>query len=296
MLLDSPDEYSYVYKLFFEGISPSTLLFGSYEVIHCIHASDTSGVYLCKYTKENTLRVLKVSEKKSDNPISYHMISREISITTNISHPSILTPLESFEDDEFIAFAMPYLTGGTLEDLIIEDAGVLPLQRALETLRGIASGLSNLHDNEIVHSDIKPSNILLDKYLKPKICDFGLSSRVSEKPLPFEDSLVGTLDYIAPEYLIHGEVLPSIDVYSLGILACEILTGKNPLAGVETYDTLRKRLHNVTCNLSELNPYVPRHLEDTINQCLSYNPKDRPTSKDFKNLLSANLEDVFLAH
>ena len=265
MFLSCSDEYSYVYKLFFEGISPSTLLFGSYEVIHCIHASETSGVYLCKYTKENTLRVLKVSEKKSGNPIGYKMISREISITTNISHPSILTPLESFEDDEFIAFSMPYLTGGTLEDLIIDNVGVLPLQRALETLRGIASGLSNLHDNEIVHSDLKPSNILLDKHLKPRICDFGLSTKISEKPLPFQDSLVGTLDYIAPEYLIHGEVLPSVDVYSLGILACEILTGKNPLAGVETYDTLRRRLHNVIYNLSELNPYVPKHLEDIVN-------------------------------
>ena len=274
-------------RIFFQGLEPKNLLFGKYRILRCLHASDIAGVYLCQ-SPEYERVVLKISlAKHRADEQGQRILEREITLAKRISHKNVLSPIECYEDDEFFAFAMEYLPGGTLDDLIVEDVGIRPMQLSIENLRGIASGLTAIHKEGIVHGDIKPHNILLDNRLQPRIADFGLSCHCAEYPIPFEDCIVGTLNYLAPEYILNGETKPSGDLYSFGVLACEVFTGRNPSAGASVYDTLKRRMGVVNFKLSNWNPLIPKRVEEVIIACLSFKPEARPTAEEVLSLLSA---------
>ncbi|HQE17153.1 MAG TPA: serine/threonine-protein kinase, partial [Aggregatilineales bacterium] len=150
---------------------------------------------------------------------------RQVHLIASFSHPNIL-PLYRFgTSSEFYYFTMRYATGGSVTDLLRQ--GPLTVQHTLCLAADIVSALDYLHSQRIVHRDLKPSNILLDAEGRAYLTDFGLARRLTEDTLPLHTGR-GTTFYASPEQHSRGGLTPRSDIYSLGILLYEMLTGTLP--------------------------------------------------------------------
>lgn len=265
-------------RLFFEGLTIGTILFGRFKIRSLLESSEISAVYLCE-DKDTELVVLKIAtaaERVAQN--SRKLLEREIAFSKKINHKNVLSPISIHQDDEFIAFSMRYYEKGTLADLIVPNFGIVPAHEGLRMIIEIAEGISALHSKGITHRDIKPENILIDGALRPRIADFGLASFKNDQIFP--DCLVGTPDYLPPEYILDGKLDEKSDIYSFGVVAYQILTGELPYTGKDVFDTFSKKVRLDAHCPSTFNPVIPTKVNQIINRSLSRDPAKRPSIEE----------------
>src|SRR6185437_2876837 len=183
------------------------------------------------------------------------------------------------EDTYYIA--MEFLDGRTLKELVVS-RGAAPINVAIEYARQILSALRFAHRHGIVHRDIKPHNVLVDAEGRVKVTDFGIA-RAGTSQMTETGSIVGTAQYLSPEQARGGEVDPRSDLYSLGIVLYELLTGKTP------FEVAMKHLSTAPQPPSTLRPDVPPELDMVVLRALAKNPDDRYQSADE---MEADLERV----
>ncbi|MBW3541743.1 MAG: serine/threonine protein kinase, partial [Planctomycetes bacterium] len=197
---------------------------------------------------------------------------RGVSQCLNLKHPNLVTIFDIRRDadgDHWIV--MEYVTGRNLERIIHERPQGLPSQEVIEWLEGIAAGLAFLHDHGIVHRDLKPANIYReDNHVK--IGDVGLSKFISESRRNAQTQSVGTVYYMAPE-VAHGRYGHEVDIYALGVMLYEMLTGRVPFDGESTAEILMKHLSE-TPDLARL----PAELRPVIGRALEKDPLRRTPS------------------
>ena len=194
---------------------------------------------------------------------------RGVTHCLNLKHPNLvgLFDIRSDEnDDRWVV--MEYVSGESLEDAIDRNPNGIPLEEALHWMHGIAAGVAYLHDKGIVHRDLKPGNIFTDEHLV-KIGDYGLSKFISCSRRSGQTESVGTVHYMAPE-VANGRYGKEIDIYALGIIFCEILTGRVPFEGESIGEVLMKHL-TAEPDLSGLNP----PFRDAIEKALKKDPDER---------------------
>ena len=161
---------------------------------------------------------------------------REAKAAAALNHPNIVTVHEIGEHEGQVFIAMEYVEGRTLKELISGDLSPithhpLPITQVIEIASQIASGLAAAHAKGIVHRDVKPQNILVDRNNHVKILDFGLAKLKGVSPLTKESSTLGTVHYMSPEQTMGKEVDQRTDIWSLGVVLYEMLTGKLPFKG-----------------------------------------------------------------
>jgi serine/threonine-protein kinase len=149
----------------------------------------------------------------------------------------------------------------------------LPAPRVLALFRQICEGLAAAHDNGVIHRDLKPLNVLVDKNDNVFVADFGLA-------LSFEDvsataSIVGSPSYMSPEQVMGEPVDARTDIFSLGVVLYELLTGSTPYGGGSAHEIMQKRVHSQPRPWRELNPDVPSYLDGVLARCLARAPADR---------------------
>jgi eukaryotic-like serine/threonine-protein kinase len=169
---------------------------------------------------------------------------------------------------------MEYLAGGTLADRL--GKGRLPVEEALTIGSTLAKGLQVLHDNGVLHRDVKPTNIGFTGERAPKLLDFGLASLIDDTADPFE--LAGTPLYLAPELLAGEPPSPFSDLWSLALVLFEAIAGRHPLASSTVTGTLRAVASANIPALSTMNPDVPPSVDDLFGRLLARNPPKRPQS------------------
>src|SRR5436305_4184145 len=182
---------------------------------------------------------------------------------------------------------MEFLDGRTLKELIV-GRGAAPINVAIEYARQILSALRFAHRHGIVHRDIKPHNALVDGDGRVKVTDFGIA-RAGTSQMTETGSIVGTAQYLSPEQARGGEVDPRSDLYSLGIVLYELLTGKTPFEGDTPVEIAMKHLSAVPKPPSQLRPDVPPELDKVVLRALAKDPDDRYQSADE---MEADLERV----
>jgi len=200
---------------------------------------------------------------------------REAQTAAEIQHPNIVTIFEVSEHNKRHYFAMEYVDGEGLDRKI--RSNTMTAEQATGYLRTVAEAMAYAHDRGKLHRDLKPSNILIDARNQPKITDFGLSKRLQDdQKITLTGELLGTPGYMSPEQADEKNDLgPTSDVYSLGAVLYELLTGRPPFQAESLGDTLWMVRHKEPVEPSRLNPKTPRDLETVCLKCLQKDPQKR---------------------
>ncbi|WP_461091844.1 serine/threonine protein kinase [Spirosoma gilvum] len=209
----------------------------------------------------------------------------EALILARLNHPNIAVVYNFLQDGSDYFMAMEFVEGDSLEALI-RKAGALSATVAAEIVRQGLEGLSHAHRKGILHRDIKPANLMLTPEGTVKLMDFGIARVIGNQRLTQVNRIVGTLEYMAPE-LVQGEA-PSAasDIYAMGILLYELLSGKLPFASRTDYALMQAIVQEKPIALRKLNPQVPKELEAIVHKALDKNPAKRFTdAKEFQKAL-----------
>jgi serine/threonine-protein kinase len=261
--------------------SPSRADFGRYELLGELGRGGMGVVYKARQKDLDRLVALKMilaSHLASEEQV--RRFYAEAKAAAGLHHPHILQIYEVGEVHGQHYFAMEYVEGKSLADVLRE--GPLPSATAVSCLAAVARGVAHLHARGIVHRDVKPSNILLDRQDRPFLTDFGLVKRVaSESHLTNTGAIVGTPSYMAPEQAAgRADVGPLCDVYSLGAVLYELLTGRPPFRGENPMDTLVQVLESEATLPTQVRPGIPRELELICLKCLEKTPANRYPSAE----------------
>ncbi len=246
-----------------------------YEIIETIATGGMAVLYKAIQVSLNrTVVIKKLHPHLAADKNFVERFEREAAILGQMSHPNIVNIIDYFIKDEDYYIVLEYIEGFSLSDLIAKQ-GALPLSVAVYILQEMLRGLSYAHSNKVLHRDIKPDNIMVEKKSAMiKLTDFGLATGESFKDLTRPGGYIGTVAYLAPE-IIKGEK-PSIqsDIYSVGLTFCEMLTGINPMKGDSEYDVINKILYHKKIDL-DLPPTMPETVKDIFNKMIEFDKNKR---------------------
>lgn len=242
-----------------------------YQLQRLLARGGMSQVYLAFDTETQRTVAMKLVHKDAGDYCT--RFQREAQATAKLHHDHILPAFGYGEEDSWCYMAMPYIEGGTLKHRLSQ--GRLPLKEAEKLFTQLADAVQFAHDHGILHRDIKPSNILLRDSEHVYLTDFGLVRNVDEESsITGTGYVIGTPEYLAPEQIEHPAT-PSSDVYALGIVLYEMLTGRVPFKGSSPIGTCWKHLHEQPVAPSTLNPMIPAATETVILRALEKDPAHR---------------------
>ena len=266
----------------------SGALAGRYAVEREIGRGGMATVYLVVDLKHNRKVALKVLHPELAASVGHERFLREIEIVAGLTHPRILTLIDSGEADGLLYFVMPYVEGETLKDRLTRE-GALPIEESLRIAREVADALAYAHDRGVIHRDIKPSNILFEAG-HAVISDFGVARAVGaagEGDATATGLAVGTPKYMSPEQASAGEVDGRADVYALGCVLWEMLAGDAPFDGPTPHAILALKSSDSTPSLRVRRKSVPPEVEGVIAKAMAHQPADRYRSaRDFEQALA----------
>jgi len=254
--------------------------FGDYEILSTIARGGMGIVYKARQKKLN--RIVAVKMILSGQFAGKEEIERffvEAEAAAKLRHPNIVAVHEIGEWQGQHYFSMDFIDGKSLADLVREQP--LPPRRAAEFVSKIADTVQFAHEQGILHRDLKPSNVLVDNRGEPYITDFGLAKQLSDQSqLTVSGTVVGTPSYMPPEQASgHIEqVGPHSDIYSLGAILYELLTGRPPFRAATPFETIRQVLQDEPVSPRLINTSVPKDLETICLKCLQKEPARRYSS------------------
>jgi ABC-type branched-subunit amino acid transport system substrate-binding protein/predicted Ser/Thr protein kinase len=206
---------------------------------------------------------------------------REARAAARIKHPNIVTVYDVGQEQDQFYFVMEYLEGQTLGEYI-RQRGALPPKEVLAIMRPLADALDYAHHHGLVHRDIKPGNIMIGSGQRVTLTDFGIARAAEETRLTSTGMIMGTPEYMSPEQAWGDEVGPQTDLYSLAVVAYEMLSGRVPFSGTTPHAVLYKQIHEPPPPLRDSRPELPVGLEAVLARALDKAPDKRyATAKDF---------------
>jgi serine/threonine-protein kinase len=266
-----------------------TSLNGRYRLDAKVGAGGMSTVYRAfDMTLERPVAIKLLHREIAADSDQLERFRREARAVAQLSHPHIVTVIDAGEDDGRPYIVFEYVPGQTLKEAIRE-AGRLPVDEAVAYAIEIARALGCAHSNHIVHRDVKPQNVLIDAEGRAKVTDFGIARSLDEEGLTADGRVLGTTDYVSPEQALGHPCNGQSDLYSLGIVLYEMLTGEVPFKGENQVAVAMKHVREALPDVQKLRPEVSAALASVV---------DRATSKDLKRRygsdeeLIADLEDV----
>jgi eukaryotic-like serine/threonine-protein kinase len=256
-----------------------TLFDGRYRIQRKLGAGGMADVYLAEDQELGRRVAIKILNSRHGNDDQFiERFRREAKNAAALNHQNIVSIYDRGEAEDTYYIAMEYLDGRTLKELIV-GRGAAPINVAIEYARQILLALRFAHRHGIVHRDIKPHNVLVDGEGRVKVTDFGIA-RAGTSQMTETGSIVGTAQYLSPEQARGGEVDPRSDLYSLGVVLYELLTGKTPFDGETPVEIAMKHLSNTPQPPSKLRPDVPPELDMVVLRALAKNPNDRYQSAE----------------
>ena len=246
-----------------------------YEVIKSIGEGGTANVYLAYDTILDRRVAVKVLRGDLSNDEKFvRRFQREALSASSLSHPTIVEVYDVGEDNGIYYIVMEYIEGKTLKQLI-KKRGALTLSEAIDIMLQITDGISQAHDSYIIHRDLKPQNIMIKEDGSIKITDFGIAMALNSTQLTQTNSVMGSVHYLPPEQASgKGSTIRS-DIYSMGILFYEILTGNLPFKGENAVEIALKQMRDEIPSVRKKNPAIPQSVENVVLKATAKNPKNR---------------------
>lgn len=258
------------------SLQPGTVIAGRYEVVKCLGAGSMGLVYACRHRElSGHLVAAKVLfTEVAQDKVAAQRFKNEIFASYGVSHPNVVRAYEYIRDGDLIAYTMEFVGGGDLAERL-DKPEPLPISEIIRLLSQISSGVQAIHDAGIVHRDLKPENILLSKDGQVKIADFGIARTEKGPKLTEHGGVVGTIDYVSPEYMLESKVDWRSDIYAIGILGYEMITGEPPFRGESVYAAMTKRLKTDPTPPSVKRSDCPVELDNIILRAMRRVPEER---------------------
>ena len=254
--------------------------FGDYEILEKIAQGGMGVVYKARQLSLNRLVAVKmILTGPMAGETEIKRFQQEAEAAANLQHPNIVAIHEVGEHEGRHYFSMDFVDGQSLA--LMTKEGPMAAPRAAELVKTLAEAIQFAHQRGILHRDLKPHNVLIDSRGIPRITDFGLAKQVNQdSSLTMEGALMGTPSYMSPEQAAgrHDLLGPGSDVYSLGAILYELLTGQPPFRGKTPMETVRQVIDREPATPSKLNSKVPGDLETICRKCLEKKPDHRYSS------------------
>jgi len=252
---------------------------GRYKIIKKIGAGGMANVYLATdLILEREVAVKMMSLDFQEDKDSLRRFQREALSTTELTHPNIVNIYDVGEGDQPY-IVMEHVDGMDLKQYIRENHPI-PYQKAIDIMEQILNGIAYAHKNDVIHRDIKPHNILIDKDGNIKITDFGIAVALSQNSITQTNSLLGSVQYISPEQARGNVVTKQSDIYSLGIVLYELLTGTVPFEGESAVSIALKHFQTPIPSLREFDSRLPQPLENVVLKATAKEPRHRYATVD----------------
>jgi serine/threonine protein kinase len=250
---------------------------GRYRVDALIGEGAMGRVYKAFGPGDEAFALKLVKGEMGQDPIFRRRFDREVAAAAGVRHARLVPVLETGEHEGVPYMVQELVQGGSLADLL-SASGPLGLQAAVRLCREVADGLYALHQARLVHRDLKPGNILLDRDGSANITDFGLAKHHDASVLTKPGQAIGSLAYMAPEQIRGEEVSATTDVYALGCVMCECLSGRPPFADKQGMRVMWAHLHDDPPDPCADRSDAPSELGWAITRALEKEPEKRPPS------------------
>ena len=262
-----------------------------YEIIKTIGEGGMANVYLAEDTILERKVAIKVLRGDLSNDEKFiRRFKREALSVSNLSHPNIVEVYDVGEEDGNYYIVMEYIEGKTLKQLL-QKRGALTLTEVIDIMSQLTDGLAHAHEAYIIHRDIKPQNIMIEDNGRIKITDFGIAMALNSTQLTQTNSVMGSVHYLPPEQANGKGSTVKSDIYSLGILMYELLTGSVPFKGDTAVEIALKHMKEKIPSVRKQNPTIPQSVENIILKATAKNPKNRYDSvREMYNDLQTALE------
>lgn len=251
------------------------ILANRYELIQKIGTGGMAVVYQAYDTAlDRQVAVKLLRDEYVDNPDFIKQFQREAKAVAKLNHQNIVNIYDFGKSDDLMYLVMEYVNGCTLKELIAQH-GSLPIQQILDYSIQLCYGMAQAHSNNIVHKDIKPHNIMIDNNHIAKITDFGIAQAVNHLTMTHSNGVLGSAHYFSPEQARGEQVEFESDIYSLGIVMYEMLTGKVPFTGENPVSVALKHMQDKPPSLRVARRDIPLELELVVLRALEKNPVNR---------------------
>jgi serine/threonine protein kinase len=259
-------------------LSPGSVVGGRYEIVRCLGFGSVGVVYSCFHrdlpSRTFAIKFLHTSSSAPEIEILSGRFRNELMATYQVNHPNVVRAYDYIEESGMVAFTMEYLGGGDLWDKI-RSFDKRDLNESVDLISQICAGVQAIHDVGIVHRDLKPENILMDEDGSLKISDFGIARIKDGKNFTAQGGVVGTFDYMSPEYLKDSLCDERSDIFSIGILAYLLITGESPFTNRSLVESILSRIESRPTPPHVLNIKCPETLSAAIMKALEPLPEDR---------------------
>lgn len=265
---------------------------GRYQIIRNIGEGGMANVYLAFDTileREVAVKILRGDLANDEKFVK--RFQREAKAASSLNHPNIVEMYDVGEDNGNYFIVMEYIDGRTLKTLI-KKRGTLSLSEVVDIMLQLTSAIACAHDSYIIHRDIKPQNVLILEDGRVKITDFGIAIALNSAELTQTNSVMGSVHYLPPEQANGSGATIKSDIYSLGILMYELLTGKLPFKGENAVEIALKQMKEQIPSICEQNNTIPQSIENIVLKACAKNPKNRYESVSAMNMdLKAALKE-----
>ena len=251
------------------------LIDNRYKIIKSIGEGGMANVYLAFDTileREVAVKILRGDLAEDEKFV--RRFQREANSASSLKHPNIVEVYDVGEDDGKYFIVMEYINGKTLKSLI-KKRGILTLEEVIDIMLQLTSAVSCAHDSYIIHRDIKPQNVMILEDGRVKITDFGIAMALNNNELTQTNSVMGSVHYLPPEQANGSGSTIKSDIYSLGILMFELLTGKLPFKGENAVEIAIKQMREPIPSVKSISPDIPQSVENVVLKACAKNPKNR---------------------
>ncbi len=232
-------------------------------------------VYRARYVVNDHEVAVKLLPDDVTNSVVLARFERELEVLKKLRHPNIVRSFGGVCEDKHRFYAMELVEGGSLEDQL-QERGRFSWEQVIEYGQQMCAALSYLHQHGVVHRDVKPANFLIAQNNRLKLSDFGLASVMAARKITTAGKTAGTILYMAPEQIRGANITPQTDLYALGCVLYELLTGTPPFVGRTPAATMHMHCHDPVPRVTQIALDCPVALERIIQRLLEKSPQDRP--------------------
>lgn len=255
-------------------------LSGRYKIVRTIGGGGMAHVYLARdmiLDRDVAIKVLRFDFAGEDEFL--RRFQREAQAASSLAHPNIVSIYDVGEEDNIHFIVMEYVDGMTLKEYIQQFSPV-PYEKVIDIMRQMTNAVAFAHQHSIIHRDVKPHNMLIDRDGTVKMTDFGIAMAMSATSITQTNAVLGSVHYISPEQARGGMATKKSDIYALGIVMYELLTGSLPFSGESAVSIALKHLQTDTPSVRQLYPGIPQSIENIVLHATAKDPFHRYMSAE----------------